>query len=368
MQDAAGIGRALAFSRDGRWLATSGSDGFPRLWPLPGTGSREVRTLHLPEPSPPMDLVFAPGDRVLFGAGVGRPFVAPLDGSTARLLEKPSADRNMFGVAVSPSGRHVATATLAGTGPERLAVWDLETGERKLFDLPKAGRDEGGGGDPSAWSGSPGLVHNLHFADEKTLYTAGMGGVRRWNLEMGTHELVFPTEPGVSALMEASADGQMALVDLLPAGVDPGQCTGFGVLGLSSGTMTPLPSFRGCPASFALDPSGTIAAIADFDGVLHVGRLSAEKPHLLFGHEGPVSRVAFSPDRHWIASIGEDQTLRLWPMPDLDRPPLNALPYDELLTRLRSLTNIRAVRDPASATGWSIALDLFPGWKEVPAW
>jgi hypothetical protein len=55
-------------------------------------------------------------------------------------------------------------------------------------------------------------------------------------------------------------------------------------------------------------------------------------------------------------------------MPDLDKPPLHTLPHEELIAKLKSLTNIRAVRDPESSTGWSFGLDPFPGWKEVPEW
>ena len=39
-----------------------------------------------------------------------------------------------------------------------------------------------------------------------------------------------------------------------------------------------------------------------------------------------------------------------------------------LMATLRSLTNIRVVRDPESPRGWTVALDRFPGWKETPAW
>jgi hypothetical protein len=55
-------------------------------------------------------------------------------------------------------------------------------------------------------------------------------------------------------------------------------------------------------------------------------------------------------------------------MPDLSKPSLHTLSNDELITELRSLTNLRAVCDPTSATGWKIELGPFPGWKHVPTW
>ena len=65
---------------------------------------------------------------------------------------------------------------------------------------------------------------------------------------------------------------------------------------------------------------------------------------------------------------GVDNTLRLRPMPDLSKPPLHTLPHKELMATLKSLTNLRALRDPASATGWKIDLGPFPGWKNQLLW
>ncbi len=43
-----------------------------------------------------------------------------------------------------------------------------------------------------------------------------------------------------------------------------------------------------------------------------------------------------------------DQTVRLWPMPDLSKPPLHTLPREELIAKLKTLTNLRVVRDEES--------------------
>jgi hypothetical protein len=55
-------------------------------------------------------------------------------------------------------------------------------------------------------------------------------------------------------------------------------------------------------------------------------------------------------------------------MPDLSKPPLHTLPYDELLAKLKSLTNLLAVRDEDSTSGWKIEVGPFPGWEVVPTW
>jgi WD40 repeat protein len=118
----------------------------------------------------------------------------------------------------------------------------------------------------------------------------------------------------------------------------------------------------------ALSPDGTTWATGEEDGSIWIGRSDGGEAHLLAGHDGPVDSVAISPDNRWIASSGDDKTLRLWPMPDLSKPPLHTLPHDELIAKLHSLTNLRAVRDEESSTGWKIEVGPFPGWAEVPEW
>jgi hypothetical protein len=55
-------------------------------------------------------------------------------------------------------------------------------------------------------------------------------------------------------------------------------------------------------------------------------------------------------------------------MPDLSKPPIHTLPREELIAKLKTLTNLRVVRDPESATGWTLTHDPFPGWETVPTW
>lgn len=40
----------------------------------------------------------------------------------------------------------------------------------------------------------------------------------------------------------------------------------------------------------------------------------------------------------------------------------------DLLAKLCSLTNLRAVENPASDSGWKLEPGPFPGWAEVPDW
>jgi WD40 repeat protein len=117
----------------------------------------------------------------------------------------------------------------------------------------------------------------------------------------------------------------------------------------------------------AIDAGGTMAVTGDEDGVIRVGPITGEEPHLLLGNPGEIYAVAVDPLGRWIASSSGTE-IRLWPMPDLSKPPLHTLPHDELIAKLKTLTNLRVVRDPESSTGWKLEIGPFPGWETVPTW
>ena len=343
---------ALAFSADGRWLVTScGPAEFKalHLWPLPGTGPRVLGKV---EALPLLNLAPDPGGRYVFGVGFDRSAVIPMDGSPARIL--PSSQGSIHsGAAVSPSGRRVATAYSSGSGEKKLYVWDVESGAAKAFDLPPLPPPDLGRG-----------VTSAAFADEATLCTSGGGGLRRWNVEDGTSTLVAAT-PGRAMRMSLVPGGRQAVTQLEPYESALGSCSGIERRDLGTGKAEPLPAFGDCVwfGGFALGSDGQVVAAGGTDGSVRVGHLSGGEPHLLLGHKGWVLSVAISPDLRWVASVGEDNTLRLWPMPDLSKPPLHCLPREELLAKLHSLTNLRTIRDAASPTGWKVDVGPFPGWK-----
>ncbi len=364
----AGVRRPLAFSPDGRWLASSWSSSEVRLWPVPPEQHDRGHAVELPGAGILCDIGFSPdSDFVLVTGSSGEIHVVGTDRSPARSISGFPEGTLPDGVAVSPSGLRAASGPRFGEqGPDKsLRVWDLESGRMSPIKLPEGRHDLEGG--PVAKPGYRGGIHDLHFADEQTLYTAGDGGLRRWDLESGQHELVAEAELGGTMEMAMSLDARLAFtVTRFEYGWDS-ICRSPVLIDTSTSESRPLDRFGECVRSLDLDPTGTIAATGDANGIVRVGKLDGE-PQLLFGHKGLVDRVEISPDLKWVASAGEDNTLRLWPMPDLDERPLHALSHEDLLAKLKSLTNLRAVRDAESSTGWTIEVGPFPGWKEVPEW
>ena len=62
------------------------------------------------------------------------------------------------------------------------------------------------------------------------------------------------------------------------------------------------------------------------------------------------------------------QSRRLKPCRTSSIPQFPTLPHDELIAKLKTLTNLRVVRDEESPTGWKLTHDPFPGWETVPTW
>ena len=62
------------------------------------------------------------------------------------------------------------------------------------------------------------------------------------------------------------------------------------------------------------------------------------------------------------------RTIRLWPVPDVSKTPLHKRPLEDLLSTLRSCTNLRVAPNRRSPGGYELVRDPFPGWAKVPEW
>jgi WD40 repeat protein len=286
--------RELAFSPDSRWLATGWEGGRVRLVPVRGGDPTAVRELLEQGRYSCADIRFDPQGRYLFVVSMADAWLVPLDGEPCRRVIPDVWARQVEQGAISPSGARVASAFFTGEGAEDLYLVDVATGALQSFALPRL----------ESSTGIAEGVNSLEFLDEQTLVTMGGGGLRRWDLSTGTHELVVATD-GHQAMRVSRAAG-VALTWAWGSNAAPG----VEVVDLSTGTTRLLPGYGDDVEAADIDPSGTVVATGTPDGTIRVGRLDGGEPHLLLGHTGGVSTVAISPDLRWVASAGEDNTLR----------------------------------------------------------
>ncbi len=348
----------LTFTADGRWLVSCGVDDATRVWPLsPADGSARVLT------EPCLSIARHPvSPHVL--VGTDKVLLVPIEGGPPRQLLDRWEGAAVFPVAFDVQGRRAVAGPLNHYGslrdPEQrvLRIWDLASGEERVISVARI--------TDASWVG----FYYVAFAPDGSLFASGDGGVRR---------LVLPDEPGGPVSSETvyaqtwagfdlSRDGRYLLVWAIREGdfADAG-CDELLFFDLQKQTSRRITTHGERVRSATLDASGRIIVTADVNGVVRVGPATGEEPHLLLGQTGPALAVSVSPDRRWISSWSSE-VVHLWPMPDVTKPPFHTLPYEELMAKLRALTNLEVVEDQASATGYRVEVGPFPGWEEVPTW
>jgi WD40 repeat protein len=341
----------LQFDPNGAWLASSSMDDTTRLWPLEGSVPSAGRVL-FEDPSVQMWILNVTPDGQRFLVGTSWSGVRSFSLSGQEIEKVPRIGPTVIHSTISSDGR--LGAAVEGWGADlKIHVWDFESGQI-LKTFPAPGRWYGG----------------IEFTADGHLLTSCELGVRRWDIETSDSDLLLS---GHMRAMSVSEDGtEIVVIEVVDgAGAagrsgEPGGRRRVLYLDVESGESRPLPGQGVTTTAVAVDFEKDLAVTGDRDGVVRVGRLSRDEPFLCFGHENLVVDVAIDPLGRWIASGGQDTTVRLWPMPDLSKPPLHTLPREELIAKLKTLTNLRVVRDEDSATGWRLTHDPFPGWETVP--
>ena len=343
---------AVDFASDGSGLASGSDDGIVRLTPLTGEVP-DADSFEYDASSWIHKVASSPNDSaILVGTQYVGAILVPLDGGPSTKL---GALKQVHGIGFSPDG---GLAAVAGSGADshlRIHVFRTDTLEEIAILEPEV-----------TMAGIFLDEKRSFLPDGRILSALWSSGLWISDPKTGSHEQLFKgtCEEGFAV----SKDGRrIILVELTGQGTRGAQSRAV-ILDRDAGTAIQLASHGDQVWSVAMNAAGTIVATGDKEGVLRVGAATGAEPHLLLGHEGLISDVEIDPLGRWIATGGDDTTVRIWPMPDLSKPPLHTLPHSELLAKLKTLTNLRVVRDEASPAGWNLIHDPFPGWETVPTW
>jgi WD40 repeat protein len=363
------ITQDLAFTPDGQWLAAvrRSAVGGSELVLLPLSGETAVEPRILLRWRNGLMNVAAfdrHGGRVLVAGDGGRVQLLAPESGAIRRLEGFDEDSTIFSAALDPSGRYAAASA-----EKVIRVWDLEDDTVRLLEpeplaeraglpvpvLDTRGRDR------------TGVVRFLRFAPDGQLYSGGYGPLVRWHPATGSGEIL---RSEVTMVGDLSTDGRFFAAAGSAHGSDLSK-TELVVMHLDRGTKRTITTHRGIGrgrlARVLLDPSANALITTEDDSIIRVGSVAGDEPHMLLGHDDRVRALAVSSDGRWLASA-TDTEIRIWPMPDIEKPPFHALPLDDMVAKLDSLTNVRVVRDLESATGRRLEIGPFPGWATVPSW
>ncbi|QGA21575.1 hypothetical protein EYB26_009286 [Talaromyces marneffei] len=296
---------SIAFSPNGRLLVSGSYDGTIKLWDSDtgalkytvddphGRSFFEINNpngatfVHHTGPPPISSVAFSPdGELLASGANDGSvKFWDPATGALERILQTKSRElHRVDSVCFSPDGRLLAAGSSDGT----IKLWDPVTGvlNHTMWDYSNKGAVF-----RMAFSPDARLLASCHIDGSNGLWDPVTGALKNI-LGLSGHSVCFAPDGGLLAI------GYDISIELW----DPFTCTLKYILEPLSYLVL----------SVAFSPDSRLLASADGNSIkLWDLDMGAPEP-ILNAHADMVYSVAFSPDGQLLASCSRDRTIKLW--------------------------------------------------------
>lgn len=283
--------RSVAFSPDGRWLATGDWNGSVSMWPLsPGEdrllgGAADPSLAWQAHTGRVYSLDFSPNGEQLVSAGRdGRIKIWNLASQTQRILEQPAGQQSARGIAFTDDSRYLLRAHKRG-----VSMWDMASGS--LVNIFEADQQKRLGIAVSPDNrrlfigDGPGTLAVWDLQDRAK--------IARWRIGSAAY-----TEPGT-----VSPDGSTL------AATDWENDT-LWLVDTNSGDATGVPAEQCHDVVFLRN--GTEVAVDSLDDIIIWSIAKQREVRRLQGHDHTIECLALSPDGGRLASGGRDRQIKIW--------------------------------------------------------
>ena len=275
-----GFVEAIAFSPDGKYLATGCTDGLARVWDV-STG-KEIAHIAHNDHEYILSIAFSPDSKYVI-SGSSDKTAKVWEAASGREIAHMTHDDLVIAVAFSPDGKYVAS----GSWDNTVRVWEAMTGK----EISHMTHD----GPVQALAISPDGKYVISGSTDNT--------ARIWDVNSGNEIARLIHESAVHAVTFSSDGKYVATGSFLFIAR---------VWKIATGKEIARLPFGGTVTSIAFSPDGKYVVSGSADSTARVWDATSGQEIARMTHDYNVNAVAFSPDGKYVVSGSSDDTARVW--------------------------------------------------------